>query len=163
MTAQTSLQVARSSEGYVVLVVGRGTMKLAPTFRAFAERCIANGKAVLVSTEECCFLDSTFLGSLVAVHKQCQRQAIDFRIIADDAKRQQLFMNSMLHRVLKFRTKCPADLSELQELPCEPCEADRFGEILVSSHQQLADIQGPDSAQFQSIADQLRAEQNKRR
>lgn len=158
MAADAALQVACCPHGYVVCVAGRGTLQNATAFRDFVEHCLTNGQSVSVAMSQCTYLDSTFLGSLVALHKQGRRQQVGFTIVADDPTRQRLFAATMLHRVLDFRDSPPSDLSEFVELPVDACDLAQLGQILLSAHQQLAELGGPEAHRFRQIADQLRHE-----
>ena len=66
-----TLQVGRDESGYVVRVTGRGTMRESPAFGEFAIGCLNNGDhSLIVDLQECEYLDSTFLGCLVKLHRQ---------------------------------------------------------------------------------------------
>ncbi len=72
MTAPSTLTVARSDAGYVVFLEGRATMNEGPAFHTFVTQLLdhAEEPALVVCADGCEYMDSTFLGGLISLHKK---------------------------------------------------------------------------------------------
>ena len=151
------LQFARTSNGFVIRVSGFGTMKTSPAFREMAEQCLSdNAEHVVVDLMCCEYLDSTFLGCLIQVHKRYRDFGeARFQIIADDTKRTKLFSTSMLDRLLDFVSDHPAVNTEFVSLPANELETEELGLHVMRCHQRLAELCGKDADKYRSIADRL--------
>src|SRR5688572_1241566 len=66
-----TLRVARAADAYVVLVRGRGTLRESRTLHGYVQ-CILElpDNRVVIDLSACDYLDSTFLGCLVQLHRQ---------------------------------------------------------------------------------------------
>ena len=69
MSDPCTLTIHRTKFGYLLRLVGRGTMRESPTVRDFACGAIEDGAEFVVDLSACEYLDSTFLGCLVLLHK----------------------------------------------------------------------------------------------
>src|SRR5262245_43461618 len=69
-----ALSVGRSTNAYCVRVQGRCTMSQSPALHQFAIHVFAEGPEVIyVDLRNCDHLDSTFLGSLLDLHRKFGR------------------------------------------------------------------------------------------
>ena len=70
-TRQGKLIWGRSADGYVIRVDGRGTVRESPALRELGTSCLDGDvdARLTVDLSQCEFLDSTFLGCLVALQK----------------------------------------------------------------------------------------------
>jgi len=156
MKAETILQVGRWSGGFVVHISGPGTMQHSAAFREFVSQCFEFRQAsVVFDVEECDYLDSTFLGCLIGLHKQCERGGSRFLIAADDSQRVRLFTTSVLDQFLNFTPTCPIVTSELVPLETPELTRQQLGQHVMQSHRKLAELGGEEATAFQSIADRL--------
>jgi anti-anti-sigma factor len=163
MSVQSSLEFARTPNGFVIRVVGHGTMTSSPAFRELAEQCLAtdSAKEVVVDLEPCAYLDSTFLGCLIQVHKRCRDfNNARFAVVAERTKRTKLFSTSMLDRLLHFVDEVPAATTEYVSFTTTQLASEELGLHILRCHQRLAELCGEDSAKFQSIANRLAKELN---
>src|SRR5262249_47038872 len=103
----TSLRIARTESGCVVRVEGRGTMRESPSLRAMTMQVLDEepNTTLAVDLESCEYLDSTFLGCLVAMHKRYgQGPTCRFMIAASEAAIARLLAVTHLDRVFEFTT-----------------------------------------------------------
>jgi anti-anti-sigma factor len=160
---ESSLEFARTSNGFVIRVIGHATMKTSPAFRELAEQCLAAESAaeVIVNLEPCGYLDSTFLGCLIQVHKRCRDfDDARFCVVAQPTARTKLFSTSMLDRLLHFVDDVPAATTEYVSFTTKQLTSDEFGLHILRCHQRLAELSGADVDKFQSIANRLAKELN---
>lgn len=152
--------MGRTHDGHVVRVEGRGTMCESRALLELAEGCLAGGNCSLtIDLSACEYLDSTFLGCLVKLHKRFQSSASgEFRVAADADHRRQLLAPTLLDRFLPLCQEGP-DLVG-QPVPLTPAEVDpkQLGHHVMECHRLLAEVGGPNQAVFRRIADQLASE-----
>ncbi len=160
MIHQTPLFAARDGEHCLLRVEGRGTMRESPTFLAFMlQELSAPAAQALVDLTACQYLDSTFLGCLVALHKRCGHPPnARFSIVADQPTRERLLTCTGLHRILNITDRLPVGTICWTPIPvCSP-DAREFKQHVMQCHQNLAQCNGPQSATFQRITEQLQRE-----
>jgi anti-anti-sigma factor len=159
MAVESHLRVGRSDDGFLVQVIGHGTMCESHAFREFIDQCFSQGnRSVTVDMSRCDYLDSTFLGSLIGLQKRCERDRSRFLIAADQAARVRLFTTSVLDRYLQFTEECPRSVSEMIELETPQLDPHEMGKHVMQSHRQLAGLDCQDADKFRSIADRLESE-----
>ena len=155
----SSLSCATTENGCLVRVVGRGTLKDSPAFRAFVQRCLATrGYHVTVDLSDCDYLDSTFLGCLIGLHKMGGEGDSRLKFYAQDGRCTRLFSWSMLDRYLQVSDRCPPTTDEFQEIPSCELDARELGVHIMQCHQRLAAAGGPEAEVFESIVAKLSKE-----
>lgn len=159
MAVKSQVLVGRHDGGYLVQVIGQGTMRQSPAFREFVEQCFCQGGGpVTVDMSRCDYLDSTFLGCLVGLEKRCEHDRDRFVIAADRAARIRLFSTTVLDRYLQFIDDSPMAISELIDLDTPELAPQELGRHVMHSHRQLAGLDCKDADKFRSIADRLQDE-----
>jgi anti-anti-sigma regulatory factor len=150
--------IGQISNGIVIRLVGRGTMRESPAFRTAAERGLNSGLVVFDATR-CEYLDSTFLGCLIGLKKSCEQlQESRFLIAASSATRIKLFCTSSLDRYFDFLDECPEVLDQCAPIDIEELKRDEFGLHIMRCHERLAEMGGKEAPAFQAIADRLAKE-----
>ena len=163
MSQSSELTVARTEQGYVVAVVGQGTRIQSPAVRDFISGALEDGASVVLDLSACNYLDSTFLGCLVILHKRsaakesgCDGQR--FCIHAGEEVVQKLLHPTRLDSILTCNAQPPATTGEAVPLPVVDLERKEFGKHLLDTHEELAAVDSPSSAAFRLVCDQLRNE-----
>ncbi len=151
-----SLLAARIEGGFALRILRRGTIHESLPLARFANACLARGEALVVDLSECRLADSTFVGSLIVMHKRA-RAAEDarFRVYAPEGYCAKLLESMQLHRFLALETEPPRTRGEWVELPEEedrPIESKRHA---LDSHRELAGLDGPDRDLFTDIVERL--------
>lgn len=156
----SGLSVASSPTGFVVYVEGRGGARESLALQTFASSCASSRDAlgITVDLNGCQHLDSTFLGCLVGIVKLFRREPARFVVAADDDARKRLLAATHLDRVLPLCEESAGVLSERLCLTPSHLETRDLGRHILVCHQQLAELGGPHSAAFRSVADQLSRE-----
>jgi len=156
----SSLSCATTDEGCIVRVIGKGTLTDSPAFRAFVHRYLSGdgSRTVTVDLSDCDYLDSTFLGCLIGLHKLGGEVESRLRFFDADNRCQRLFSTSMLHRYLNIVSSCPEPTDDFQKIPDCELDAREFGQHVMQCHKRLAAVGGEDSRVYQSIAEHLAKE-----
>lgn len=158
MEKPCTLTIHRTNAGYLLRVIGRGTMNESPTARDFLGGAIDDGVQIVVDLSDCEYLDSTFLGCLIMLHKRGQAGPAGFHVVADAAARRRLLEPVRLEQVLKFVDAMPECIGDPVELPVTQLERREFAEHLLETHRKLAELGGPAADTFRAIANRLKQE-----
>lgn len=159
------LKFGRIDGRYVVRIDGRGTMQSSPALQAFAREALRGEPeaSLTVDLSDCEYLDSTFLGCLVALHHEFgQEEPPRFEVAAPPAIRAQLLERTRLDRVLHVVEAAPAAPPEWLTIPNRTLERQDFARHLIDCHRQLAELGGPDATAFRRVVDQLARELEER-
>lgn len=162
MTAPTTVRVGRTAIGYRIRIEGRGTLRESPAVREFARQVLDGERergAVVIDLTACEYLDSTFLGCLVHLHRH-DRSASPPRLLVaarpQDCKR--LLAPNCLDTLFHFTEDCPGVIGEDLVLPpLEPSRAD-LGRHVLECHRRLVEVGGPNKAAMQGVVDRLEGE-----
>jgi anti-anti-sigma regulatory factor len=158
----SAIRVAQGGAGFLVRVEGRGTMHESPMLQEFAWECLeGNASVLVVDLSSCEYLDSTFLGCLVGLHRYFGRGSPPrFVVAAGPQQRQRLLAPLQLQRVLKLIDEAPQHPGDWLTL----CAAGRdspagdpkqLGRHLLECHRRLAELGGTNEAVFGPIVEQL--------
>ncbi|HMB02962.1 MAG TPA: STAS domain-containing protein [Isosphaeraceae bacterium] len=160
MTAPSRLIVGRTNSGYCLRVEGRGTMRESPAAHEFGREILdSEGGSLVVALEACDYLDSTFLGCLVDLHRRYGKQEPPrFLVAASPEQCRRLFAPNHLDKLLKATEVGPEVIGEEFVLPPLAKGSDELGLHVMECHRRLAELGGPNQAAFARIADQLARE-----
>jgi anti-anti-sigma regulatory factor len=154
----SELLIGHIPDGFVLRVVGHGTLHESVAFRSVAESKLDSGLVVFDATQ-CEYLDSTFLGCLIGIQKACEQSPTRrFVIAASNATRIKLFSTSSLDQYFDFVDICPQVLDELKPVDIQEVDRAILGRHVMRCHQGLADRGGHEANAFRSIADRLAKE-----
>ena len=156
MTIDSRLEIGRWDEGFLIRVVGHGTLNTSPAFKEFVIQCLAHrGARVVVDLSDCEYLDSTFLGCLIGMQKRCVRDPERFLIAADRAVLIRLFSISVLDDILPLTDGCPPCLGAWMPLAPADLATDELGRHVMESHRALAALPCPEAPKFLAVAQRL--------
>ena len=147
---------APTDDGFVMRIVGRGTFTESPVFREFVARCLdmESGPHVVIDITQCDYLDSTFMGCLIWLHKYAESGS-RLKFYATPEKTRELFSFCMLDRVLNIVDARPEPTDEFLVLTMVDIESSELGRHIAECHQRLAELGSKEAAKFRSIADRL--------
>ncbi len=156
------LRVGRTASGFLVQVEGRGTLSESPALQEFAVQSLdgpSGPSTVVVNLSHCDYLDSTFLGCLVNLHRKYNRTSPHrFQVAASRDKSLKLLAPTHLNHVLDLTDDCPEPISDVLEVSRPILPGDDLGRHVMECHRRLAELGGSGAASFRSIADQLARE-----
>ena len=156
MSASNSVTITRTKSGYVVTVTGQGTRQESPAVRDFVSGAMEDGAEVVLDLSPCTYLDSTFLGCLVILHKRGCEHGERFRVCAGEDVVKKLLRPTRLDTILPCCDEPPAVTSEAVALPVVDLPREEFGRHLLDTHEELAAVESPSSAAFRMVCDQLK-------
>jgi anti-anti-sigma regulatory factor len=150
--------IGRFSEGLIVRIVGRGTIQESLAFRATVEPGL-DASAIVFDATQCEYVDSTFLGFLVWMKKDCEQSGQRrFVIAASEATRVKLFTASSLAGYFDFVDACPKPLGRFMKIDAKTLDAESLGRHVLRCHELLADMGGRQAPAFRAAADRLAKE-----
>jgi len=158
MAAPCTLTICRTATGYLFRIAGRGTMHESPTVRDFVCGAIEDGVDVALDLSACDYLDSTFQGCLVMLHRRGRSGSGSFAIFADEPTRKKLLGCARLDRYLAFVEECPPFTEAPVSLQVSALERKEFAQHALETHRQLAELGGPTAETFARIAEQIAKE-----
>jgi len=152
------LKFGSSDEGFVARILGRGTMNESPGFQSFITAVLdcEPDASVVLDLEDCEYLDSTFLGCLVALHKKFSReQPPRFVVNAGRETRRRLLSPTRVDKVLELTdTDLPLP-DRWVDIPDKSLDRREFGLHLKECHELLAELGGPQSEAFGRVVEEL--------
>ena len=159
-----TLSVGRTPSGYCLRLQGRCTMAESPAAHEFADRTMREaGGALYVDVSDCTYLDSTFLGSLLDLHRRHGKcNPTKMTLVATPDARKKLFEATHLHKVFNFADSAPGPIDAWVDLPCLANRAPgEMAKHVMECHKRLAEVDGPNQASFAAVAQQLERELSK--
>ncbi len=158
MSRACELKFARTNEGYRLRVEGCGTMQQSRTVEAFVNEALAYlDRVVTIDLSATSYLDSTFLGCLLGLHRRYQSR---LRVAAPAEAVRQLFGPTKLDLAIKVTQEFPAIVGDYISLPCESVNPIDMARHMMECHVRLAEVPGPQQEMFAAIARQMRANWN---
>lgn len=154
-----AMTVGRIEGGYAVQITGTGTMREGAAVQAFAREAFKDPRARLVlDLHDCEGLDSTFLGTLVVLHRQTQRDPRRFTVAVDQSGAKRLLGQCRLERMLTIDPERPHLQGEATRIPAASLEPADLARLVIDCHRMLAETCGPDAEAFIGVADRLERE-----
>ncbi len=152
-----SLTFGRISGGLVVRLQGHGTLRESRALNDLLKAAPAQGRLDL-DLRKTDWLDSTFLGSLMALHKRLnQPEAIRFRICAEPAHTQKLFGRTRLDTMIPQAQEPDAPKSPEEHVPEAVMDTAGLAAFVADCHRRLAELGGPDSSTYASVAEAFKS------
>jgi len=140
-------------------VIGQATMRQSPALRRRVEQCLAGGPVSLrVNLQECTYMDSTFLGTLVMLKRRLVDRCLgQFALVAPSPECNRLLRQMGLGAAfcVLAEESSPDIAGELLESESEGAS---FKRTIVEAHQELAGLSGPAGAIFRNVAAHLTRE-----
>lgn len=163
MSTPSRLTVGRTSTGFLIALEGRGTLFQCPVFQELVDRCLGEKQfKVVVTLSHCEYLDSTFLGCLVSLHRKHNTTGhVRLEIDAPAERRSGLLHHVNLDSYLTFAGTTPDLVGEPVEVEITTPDRHKIGKHVEEAHRHLAGLGGAEAAKFERIAQQMAGEQGK--
>jgi anti-anti-sigma factor len=138
-------------------------MHHSPTVHEFVCRVLgAEAGTVVLDLNACTYLDSTFLGCLLDLHKHFGiTRPPRFTVAATPAEARKLFGATRLDAVLNIAAICPLINGTWHVLATQAADAREVARHVMECHRVLSEVEGPNQAVFARIADQMERELRK--
>jgi hypothetical protein len=109
--------------------------------------------------DACEYLDSTYLGALVDLHRRyATASPVRFAVAARTEARLKLFGANCLETLFHYVEQAPAPLGEELELTSQALAREDLGRHVLECHRRLAELGGPNQAAMQGVVDRLEHE-----
>jgi anti-sigma B factor antagonist len=149
--SEGSLRIQKRGQTISCHVTGQATMQQSPALRHRVEHSLATGLIALhVDLEECTYMDSTFIGTLLLF----KRRLREFALVAPSPECCRLLKKMGLVAVFCIIPKefLPSSLGEVLD---SESAGDNFKRTIVEAHQELASMPGPAGVNFRGVAADL--------
>jgi anti-sigma B factor antagonist len=156
-------EVARSGDALYVRVRGLGSMMVAPTFEAFADRSIEEGaNQFVIDLAECTGVDSTFMGLLLSLGNRLRDAGQPHPCIlinVDEHAQKQLTSVGLdaFVTIKEGRTKLPHGLTLAELAVVSASDRERL-KLMVRTHRELVAADARNKAKFGPFLEGLLAE-----
>lgn len=163
-TKGSMLKIGRTESGYWLGIEGAGTLRESVSVEEYVTQALESSEGgFALDLRDCEYLDSTFLGCLVGLHKRFNmRSPHRFVVVASSERASSLFGAMPLQRLLTLIDSPGELLGPSQRLNSADLRSDSLGQHSMQCHRRLADLGGPNQEIFRRIADQLERELNER-
>jgi hypothetical protein len=127
---------------------------------ALAREVLDNEPGTLIFDLDACeYLDSTYLGALVDLHRRyAMANPARFVVAARTEARQKLFGPNCLEALFHYVDVAPEPLGEELELTTQALAREDLGRHVLECHRRLAELGGPNQAAMQGVVDRLEHE-----
>ena len=161
MPQTSALKFGRTEAGYRLRVEGRGTMGESRPAEAFiAEALGKENTLIVVDLSECDYLDSTFLGCLLGLHRQYGASRLHVAAPPDRTKK--LFGPTKLDVAMRVTAETPPVIGDYVVIAPEAMNSTDMARHIMECHSRLAEIPGPQQNAFAAIAQQMARELDRR-
>jgi len=144
---------------YVLTLIGRGTIREGRTISECVSRADLDGmRTLLLDLSEVDYLDSTCLGTLVALHQRFNRGTTPRFTVADSAVHLKKLIGATKLDTLLPRVDEAPSTSDRHEIPTEIMDGPTLAAFVIDCHRKLAETGGSDSASFMLVAEMLARE-----
>ena len=162
---RSTLYLGREGDGFFVRVTGRGDYGLGPVLEERAMQAIREGaRMVVVDFQTCSYLDSTFLGALVAL--SCELKEVDGRIVLNCVSDWivERLKSMGLWKMFRVVAEPFAEASpetggpELEAVTVPTLDKAEAARYIIHAHERLAEMCPEHQEHFQHVVDALRRE-----
>ena len=161
------LKIAPTETGCCIRVEGQGTLQQSPAALDVAARTFQGDAraSVVFDLSACEYLDSTFLGCLMELYRQfggtAKSPAPRYFIAASVDQRKKLFGPTHIDRLISIMEAPPVPRGPWHDLPEVGMDKKMLMQHVMECHRALAQVEGPMSAAFLKIAQQIESELDK--
>ena len=155
------IKACRTTAGYLIRVEGRGTLRESPAVRDFAFQCLAQQRALTLSFDlgPCEYLDSTFLGCLVGLHRRVQDvPQLEMTVLRRPGGAAAIVGGHAARQAISLHRDGPRAGGSVGVARRAELEKHEFGQHVLECHQRLSELECPSAAAFKTVADQLARE-----
>ena len=152
----SALQFGRTTLGFLIRVLGRGTNRESIALDHFVSRLTGNAHRIDIDLSQCTYLDSTFLGCLLGLHKHSAEIGARFQIVAPSNLAQEHLESMRLNTILHVSSDpAPPVVGTSEQIEPDDSSSEELCRHVLHCHRRLAEIDGPNQGLFSRIVDQL--------
>jgi anti-sigma B factor antagonist len=150
---QGTVRFCDAEQTLLLQIEGWGTMKQSLPLRRFVEEHLAGPTTrVAVDLRGCTYIDSTFLGTLLYLHRAvARRQGGDFRLISPSPECTRLLQQMGVTDVFHVSPGDEAAPPAWKPLLEDPRDKQCFQRNVIEAHEQLASLPGAAGEPFRAV------------
>ena len=154
MEQSANLKVGRRQQTVIFKVSGRGTFRNSPSLKNLALAALKEGKAeeIIIDLEDCLYMDSTFMGTLVGINcallKRSDRRLI---IINADDRNKRLLDTLGLSRIIEMRNDLGKFATEWELIANESLESRTLAQHILTAHDCIEKIDAQNQTRFSEV------------
>lgn len=153
--------VAVTDNTGVARIMGRGSFKVSPTLKQFAQRMLDEGRTrLVVDLKHCEGMDSTFMGTLAGLSQRFRKAGGEPVIMTGVSPRLAQLMKTLgLDRLVQIQAssyKTGPDESQAIEMPAPETSSLESAEHILEAHETLVEIAPENLSKFEDCLAFLR-------
>ncbi|NOX97757.1 MAG: STAS domain-containing protein [Nitrospirae bacterium] len=154
MNQEAYLKIGRRQQSVIFKVSGRGTIRNSPPLENLALAALKEGEAkeIIIDLEDCLYMDSTFMGTLVGINaallKKGNRKLI---IVNANDRNKHLLSNLGLSRIMELRNKVGKFETEWELIVNAPLKSRVLAKHILAAHNSLEKIDAQSKARFSEV------------
>lgn len=154
------IKVAATADGCLIRIDGKGTVRESRVVKDVAMRTLRDepSAVVVLDLSTCAYVDSTFLGCMMDLHRTAGGDGKRFAIAAPVETRKKLLGIARLDRLLRGIDTAPAPAGDFVSVPASDAPPREILRHVMECHQQLAQVDCPMKNIFARIATQMQRE-----
>jgi anti-anti-sigma regulatory factor len=157
-SAPATLRLHQDDQGLTFQVDGRATSRYAPTVSRLGNLAItASLPAVRFDLRRCTYLDSTFLGTLLLLHRAALANGRTRIILLDPTPACLNILRTMGVTTMFEIASAPEPAGPWADLPEDLVDSQTFANHLLKAHEELCTLGGDVEALFRGVVNQLQA------
>lgn len=140
-----------------IKIFGRGTFQTVADFRDFVKKSLDDGLAVFIDLSNCETLDSTFIGTLVALCMKSKKEGecmLKLFNVSDHVKN--IFNTLGLQTILDIRDAVPGDGGEYSPIESTAHDKVEITDLMLDAHLTLSKINERNAVEFKDVVEFLK-------
>lgn len=151
------IEVALANNTAYVKIYGRGTFQTVADFRDFVKKSLDDGCGVFIDLANCETLDSTFIGTLVALgmgSKKDGESRLKLFNVSDHVKN--ILTTLGLLNILDIRDSVPSGGGEFSTLESTAHDKVEITDLMLDAHLTLSRLNERNAVEFKDVVEFLR-------
>jgi anti-anti-sigma factor len=151
-TAQGVIRYSQQGTTLTFRAEGRATMTQSVPLRRLAERALEGGTTQLrIDLRDCTHMDSTFLGTLLALKKTLDRRQGQVLLLTPSSACERILQQMGLGDVLPIEITEIDSQTNWSDLACDQSDTHLLKSNIAQAHQELAALPGPAGEEFKAV------------
>ncbi|MBR5901980.1 STAS domain-containing protein [bacterium] len=151
------IEVAQGNGTAYVRIFGRGTFQVMADFRNFVQKSLDSGLAVLIDLSECETLDSSFIGTLVALSMKSKKNGECLIKIFNVSEHVKNILTTLgLMDILDIRDAAPLEDGDFSTLQSTVHDKVEITNLMLDAHLTLSEINERNALEFKDVVEFLR-------
>jgi anti-anti-sigma factor len=153
------IEVAQANQTAYVRIFGRGTFQVVADFRDFVKKSLDDGLGVFIDLSECETLDSTFIGTLVALSMKSKKDGESRLKIFNVSPHVRGILTTLgLLNILDIRDSVPAGDNQYSALESTVHDKVEITNLMLDAHLTLSEINERNAVEFKDVVEFLRSQ-----